>query len=50
VVNAVAGYFLNRNFTGAGIRSMWVQVKLLFWAPGASNLPLDGVRGDQAAG
>jgi hypothetical protein len=25
-----AGRFLNRDFTDSGIRSMWVQVKLLF--------------------
>jgi hypothetical protein len=30
VVNSLPGRFLNRNFTDAGIRSMWVQVKLLF--------------------
>ena len=27
---APAERFLNRDFTDAGIRSMWVQVKLLF--------------------
>jgi hypothetical protein len=25
-----AGWFLNRDFTNSGIRSMWVQIKLLF--------------------
>ena len=30
VVNSPAGRFLNRDFTDSGIRSMWVQVKLLF--------------------
>jgi hypothetical protein len=25
-----AGQFLNRDFTDSGIRSMWVQVKLVF--------------------
>ena len=25
-----AGRFLNRNFTDSGIRSMWVQVKVVF--------------------
>jgi hypothetical protein len=25
-----AGRFLNRDFTDSGIRSMWVQVKLVF--------------------
>jgi carboxypeptidase family protein len=30
VVNTPAGRFLNRDFTDSGIRSMWVQVKLLF--------------------
>jgi hypothetical protein len=25
-----AGRFLNRDFTDSGIRSMWVQIKLLF--------------------
>ena len=30
VVHIVAGRFLNRDFTDSGIRSMWLQVKLLF--------------------
>jgi hypothetical protein len=30
VVNSPPGRFLNRNFTDAGIRSMWVQAKLRF--------------------
>ena len=30
VVHTVAGRFLNRDFTDSGIRSMWLQVKLLF--------------------
>ena len=30
VVNNPAGRFLNRDFTDSGIRSMWVQVKLIF--------------------
>jgi hypothetical protein len=30
VVNTPPGQFLNRDFTDSGIRSMWVQVKLLF--------------------
>ncbi len=30
VVNTPVGRFLNRDFTDAGIRSMWLQVKLLF--------------------
>jgi hypothetical protein len=30
VNGAPAGWFLNRDFTDSGIRSMWVQVKLLF--------------------
>jgi hypothetical protein len=30
VVNTPAGQFLNRDFTDSGIRSMWVQVKLIF--------------------
>ena len=30
VVNSLPGRFLNRNFTDAGIRSMWVQAKLVF--------------------
>jgi hypothetical protein len=30
VVNTLPGTFLNRDFTDSGIRSMWVQVKLLF--------------------
>jgi len=25
-----AGQFLNRNYTDGGIRSMWVQVKVVF--------------------
>jgi hypothetical protein len=28
--NSLAGWFLNRDFTDSGIRSMWVQVKLIF--------------------
>jgi hypothetical protein len=30
VTGTPAGQFLNRDFTGSGIRSMWVQVKLVF--------------------
>jgi hypothetical protein len=30
VIGTPAGRFLNRDFTDGGIRSMWVQVKLLF--------------------
>jgi hypothetical protein len=30
VVNTLAGQFLNRDFTDAGIRSMWVQAKVVF--------------------
>ena len=30
VFNTPAGQFLNRDFTDSGIRSMWVQVKLVF--------------------
>ena len=30
VKSTPAGLFLNRDFTDGGIRSMWVQVKLLF--------------------
>jgi outer membrane receptor protein involved in Fe transport len=30
LVNSPAGRFLNRDFTDSGIRSMWVQVKLIF--------------------
>jgi hypothetical protein len=30
VVNTAGGRFLNRDFTDSGIRSMWLQVKLLF--------------------
>ncbi len=30
IVNSLPGRFLNRNFTDAGIRSMWVQAKLVF--------------------
>lgn len=30
VNGAVAGHFLNRDYTDSGIRSMWVQVKLAF--------------------
>jgi hypothetical protein len=30
VVNSPPGSFLNRDFTDSGIRSMWVQLKLLF--------------------
>jgi hypothetical protein len=30
VKTAPAGWFLNRDFTDSGIRSMWVQVKLIF--------------------
>jgi hypothetical protein len=30
VVNTPAGQFLSRDFTNGGIRSMWLQVKLLF--------------------
>jgi hypothetical protein len=30
VVSTLPGSFLNRDFTDSGIRSMWVQVKLLF--------------------
>jgi len=30
VVNTLPGRFLNRDFTDSGIRSMWVQVKLVF--------------------
>jgi hypothetical protein len=30
VVNTPAGRFLNRDFTNSGIRSMWVQVKVIF--------------------
>jgi len=30
VRNALAGRFLNRDFTDSGIRSMWVQVKVIF--------------------
>jgi hypothetical protein len=30
VLNAPAGRFLNRDFTDSGIRTMWVQVKLIF--------------------
>jgi hypothetical protein len=30
VVNTLPGRFLNRDFTDSGIRSMWVQAKLLF--------------------
>src|SRR6266849_2376336 len=30
VVTSPAGRFLNRDFTDSGIRSMWVQVKVLF--------------------
>jgi hypothetical protein len=54
VVNAVAGYFLNRNVTGARIHRrqdshMWVQVKFLFWASGASNLHLNADLGNGAS-
>ena len=30
VVGTPAGRFLNRDFTDSGIRSMWVQIKLIF--------------------
>jgi len=30
VVGAPASRFLNRDFTDSGIRSMWVQVKVVF--------------------
>jgi hypothetical protein len=30
VNSASAGQFLNRDFTDTGIRSMWVQLKLVF--------------------
>jgi hypothetical protein len=30
VLNTPAGQFLNRDFTDSGVRSMWVQVKLVF--------------------
>jgi hypothetical protein len=30
VNGAPAGHFLNRGYTDSGIRSMWVQVKLVF--------------------
>ena len=30
VVNRLAGHFLNRDFTDRGIRSMWVQAKVVF--------------------
>jgi hypothetical protein len=30
VKGTLAGRFLSRDFTDSGIRSMWVQVKLLF--------------------
>lgn len=30
VVNTPTGHFLNRDFTDSGIRSMWVQARLLF--------------------
>ena len=30
VVGTPAGRFLNRDFTDSGIRSMWVQVKVVF--------------------
>jgi hypothetical protein len=30
VNGTVAGQFLNRDYTDSGIRSMWVQVKLVF--------------------
>ena len=30
IVNTLPGWFLNRDFTDAGIRSMWLQVKILF--------------------
>jgi hypothetical protein len=30
VLGAPPGRFLNRDFTNSGIRSMWVQVKLVF--------------------
>jgi hypothetical protein len=30
VVNTLPGRFLNRDFTDSGIRSMWVQVKVIF--------------------
>jgi hypothetical protein len=30
VVSAPPGQFLNRAFTDSGIRSMWVQVKVMF--------------------
>jgi hypothetical protein len=30
VASSPAGRFLNRDFTDGGIRSMWVQVKVLF--------------------
>jgi hypothetical protein len=30
VTSTPAGQFLNRDFTGSGIRTMWVQAKLVF--------------------
>jgi hypothetical protein len=30
LLNSLPGRFLNRDFTDSGIRSMWVQVKVLF--------------------
>jgi hypothetical protein len=30
VLGAPPGRFLNRDFTNSGIRSMWVQIKLVF--------------------
>ena len=30
VFNTLPGYFLNRDHTDSGIRSMWVQVKVVF--------------------
>jgi hypothetical protein len=30
VTGTPAGQFLNRDFTASGIRSMWVQVKVVF--------------------
>jgi hypothetical protein len=30
VVSSLPGYFLNRDYTDSGIRSMWAQVKLVF--------------------
>ena len=30
VVGALAGRFLNRDYTDGGIRTMWVQAKLVF--------------------